>query len=314
LDTQTLIEALRNLVPAELDWTFAIYSTSKGRDGLELDWNLCKMKGVAGWVETLRTVLLEKTTVEKTVAAYSPFLSGKEHIGGVARTDDLIKEQISDILLNIKNGLVHAPEDFLSGVLPKTVGFAFYGERQVEEGQQPERVLFMRRGTPFLASGKTRLCTSEGDEIVTCDKPLLKFTPATDFLLLDGNAYFLSVAIEKDFALENRHFAIAAKRLSMVADAAIASNYEKLEESAMSAKNARKFIDFDEEILQYIVRLGIVEREEFLSTYGVTVDQSGHMDTTDPEQCELVIDLLCCRSCLDPLGRLSFGNNITPRE
>ena len=82
----------------------------------------------------------------------------------------------------------------------------------------------------------------------------------------------------------------------------------------MTAKNAKKFIDFDREILEYIVRLPVVEREEFLSHYGITVDREGRMETYDPEQCELIIDLLCCRSCLDPLGRLSVGSKITPRE
>ncbi len=75
-----------------------------------------------------------------------------------------------------------------------------------------------------------------------------------------------------------------------------------------------KFIGFDKKVLEYIVRLPIVEREEFLSTYGVTIDRNGNMDASDPDQCELVIDLLCCRSCLDPLGRLSTASNITPRE
>jgi len=57
-----------------------------------------------------------------------------------------------------------------------------------------------------------------------------------------------------------------------------------------------------------------VGREEFLATYGVTIDYDGRMDTSDTEQCELMIDLLCCRSCLDPLGRLAVGSNITVRE
>ena len=71
---------------------------------------------------------------------------------------------------------------------------------------------------------------------------------------------------------------------------------------------------FDKQILDHIVKLGVVEREEFLSTYGVTIDKDGRMDTFDPEQCLLIVDLLCCRSCLDPLGRLATADNITPRE
>ena len=146
------------------------------------------------------------------------------------------------------------------------------------------------------------------------DKPILKFTTAVDFLLIGDACYFLSSGIEKDFALENRHFAIAEKRMKLVAEASIVNDWDRLEQTVMTAKNARKFQDFDKRVLEHITRLPIVERQEFLGTYGVTIDHEGRMDTFDAEQCELIVDLLCCRSCLDPLGRLSVVSNITPRE
>ena len=182
MDTQKLTDALRALQPEELNWKFALYSARKSRDGTELEWYLAKMKRASAWADTIRTTLLEKTTAEKTVAAYSPFLSDKENIAALEKTDDMIRDQISDILLNITNGVDHAPEDFVSGVLPKINGFAFYGERKDEEGKVVEQVLFMRRGNPFLSGQKVRLCTSVGDEIVTSEKPLLKFIPVTDFI------------------------------------------------------------------------------------------------------------------------------------
>ena len=314
MDTQKLTEALRALQPEELDWKFALYSAHKSKDGTELDWYLAKMKGASAWVDTIRTTLLEKTTAEKTVAEYSPFLSDKEHIAALPKTDDMIRDQISDILLNIKNGLAYAPEDFVSGTLPKITGFAFYGERKDEEDKVVEQVLFMRRGNPFLSGQKVRLCTSVGDEIVTSEKPILKFTPAADFIFIGDVCYFNSASIEKDFDIENRHFAIAAKRMTLIADAAIVSDYEKLEEVVMSAKNARKFLDFDQDILEYIARLGILERREFLEKYDISIDNNGHLNTYETEQCDAIIDLLCCRTAIDPLGRVVTGNNIMPRE
>jgi hypothetical protein len=193
-------------------------------------------------------------------------------------------------------------------------GFGFYGERKDDNGKVAESVLFMRRGNPFITGQKTRLCISNGNEAVTSDKPILKFTTAVDFICIGDVCYFNSSAIEKDFDLENRNIAIASKRMAVIAEADIVSDYEKLEEVVMSAKNARKFADFDSKILEHIARLGILDRAEFLSTYGVTIDNEGRMDTSDPEQCELIIDLICCRSVVDPLGRLATGNNITPRE
>lgn len=48
-------------------------------------------------------------------------------------------------------------------------------------------------------------------------------------------------------------------------------------------------------------------------TYGITLDKDGHIDIGDKEQCELIIDLLCGRNCVDALGRLAVGNKITLR-
>ena len=314
MDTQTLTGALRELQASEYKWKFAIYSAKKSRDGLELEWLLCKMKGIRGWVETLTTTLLEKHVAEKSVEAYSPFLSDKESIGAIARTDELIRDQMAGIVFNIQRGVDCAPEDFISGAAPKPAGFAFYGERRDGEGSVTGQVLFMRRGNPFISGTKVRLCTTEGDEVVGSVKPLLKFTPATDLLLIGAVCYILSSAIEKDLELENRHIAIASKRMDLIADTSIVSDYDKLESVVMTPRNARKFIDFDSKVLEHIARLSIIEREEFLGAYGVTIDHNGLMDTSMPEQCELVIDLLCCRSCLDPLGRLSVAASITPRE
>jgi len=314
LNTTTLTEALRELKPDALTWKFGLYSTNKGRDGLELEWNLCDMRGISGQVDILREYLLKKPVAEKSVAQYSPFLSDKENIGAIECKDEIIRDQLSDIIISIQRGQTHAAADFVSGVLSKPVGFAFYGERRDDAGNILEQALFMRRGNPFLTGQTSRLFTAEGAEVIFCDKPILKFTSAVDFLMIGDVCYILSSGIEKDLALENRHFAIAQKRMGLIADANIISDYDKLEACVMKAKNARKFLDFDKGVLEYIGRLPIVEREEFLSTYGVTIDFNGRMDTSDAEQCELIVDLLCCRSCLDPLGRLSVGSNITPRE
>lgn len=315
MDTETLTESLRALDAESFTWKFALYSAHNSRDGMELEWNLCAMQGIAAQVDRLKEHLLKKTVEDKPVTAYTPFLSHKENIGALNQDDEMIHDQISDILLNIQNGQTYPPEDFVSGAMPRTVGFAFYGECAVDdEGQPPKQALFMRRGNPFHLSGSAGLYTSDSGQVVAFDKPILKFPLSVDFLLVGGLCYFLSAAIKKDFDLEERHFAIAQKCMGQIAGAEIASDYEHLEQCAMKAGNARKFLDFDKKIMERIARLSIVDREEFLSTYGVTIDNNGLMDTSDPEQCELVVDLLCCRSCLDPLGRLSVGKNITPRE
>ena len=314
MNTQTFTETLRDLQLGEMKWNFALYSAQKSRDGLELDWNICKMKNIAGQVETIKTTLLEKTIAEKAVAEYSPFLSYKENLAAIERTDDLIKDKITDILLNIQNGLTYAPEDFVSGVLPKITGYGFYGEMKNAEGQLIQ-ALFMKRGNPFLAGQKVNLCTTVGDEVVTSENPVLKFTAAVDFIFVGGVCYFNSTPIEKDFDIENRDFVIAAKRMDRIAESEIVSDYEQLEKAVMSSKNARKFIDFDNEILERIKKLGVMDRQEFLLTYGINIDdRNGCIDTSDPEQCELVIDFLCSRVCIDPHGRLATGSNITPRE
>lgn len=314
MNTTILTETLRALNPEMLTWKFGLYNTYKGRDGAELEWNLCNMRGISGQVDSLIEYLLKKPVAEKPVAAYSPFLSDKENIGALAQSDKIINEQLSDIIISIQKGQLHAPEDFTSGVLKKPTGFVFYGERQDEDGAVVDRVMFMRRGNPFMTGQAARLYVGEGEKVVSCNTPILKFAPAVDFMLAGGVCYILSSSIGKDLSLENRYLAIAQKCMGLVADSDIVSDYDRLEACAMKARNAKKFLDFDKAVLEHIVRLPIAEREEFLSTYGVTIDHNGRMDTSESEQCGLIVDLLCCRSCLDPLGRLSVGNNIMPRE
>lgn len=314
MNTSALTDALRELNLEALNWKLALYNTYKGRDGMELEWHLCDMKGVAAQVDIIRENLLRKPVAEKPVAEYTPFLSDKENIGAMSRDDETIREQLSDILTNIQHGQTQAPEDFTTGVIKKPAGYAFYGESRDADGKITQQILLMRRGNPFLTGQTARLFIGEGNEVASCSKPILKFTASADFLLIGDVCYILSSAVEKDLSLESRHFAIAQKRMALIADAGIVSDYDRFEASVMKSKNARKFLDFDKSILEHITRLPIVEREEFLSTYGVTIDNNGNMDTFEAEQCELIIDLLCGRSCLDPLGRLSVVSNITARE
>lgn len=314
MNTNTLTNALRELKPESMTWRLALYSTYKGRDGVELDWQLCDMRGIAGQIDIIRENLLKKPVAEKPVAQYTPFLSDKENIAAIDLNDRIIQEQINDVIFNIQRAGTHAPEDFTNGVLKKPTGYAFYGERPAGDESAPEQLLFMRRGNPFLTGQAAKLFTGEGNNILACNRPVLKFTAAADFLLIGDVCYILSSAVEKEFSLESRHFAIAQKRMKLIGETDIVSDYERLEASVMKSKNAKKFLDFDKAILEHIARLPIVEREDFLSTYGVTIDFNGRMDTSDAEQCELIIDLLCCRSCLDPLGRLSVGKEIMRRE
>jgi hypothetical protein len=192
--------------------------------------------------------------------------------------------------------------------MPKITGYAFYGESDKPD-EHP--VLFIRRANPFLSGA--RLYVGLDDGIKPYGAPILRFAATVDFLAIGGVCYILSSSIEKDFSFENRHLVIARRRLSDIFDAGVIGNHESFEKAVMTPKNARKFLDFDHEVLEHIAKLTVVERIEFLETYGVEVDPGGRMDTYSTEQCEYVIDLLCGRSCLDPLGRLSIGSNITRR-
>jgi len=311
LDTTTLADALRNLDVTEYSWKFALYSAKKTRDGLELEWNLCGMSDINEQIELMRDYLLKKPVSDKPVAPYSPFLSDKENIGALDKSNELIREQITDIFLNIQNGQLYPPNDFVSGSMAKIVGYAFYGECAKNDEEPREPVLLMRRGNPFLTGARFYVGTD--GEITPNTAPILKFTTAIDFLTVEGVCYFLSSSIEKDFSFEDRHFAIAQKWLDKIAEAEIVGDYEGFEQIVMTPKNAKKFIGFDNEILEHIVRQPITERMEYLEKYGVEIDRNGRMDTYEKEQCELIIDLLCSRSCLNPLGKLSVGSNITPR-
>jgi hypothetical protein len=302
MDTNTLIDSLRNLDTEALSWKFALYTSKKGRDGIELEWFLCNMQNIPKQVGLIRDYILKKPAADKPVTRYSPFLSDKENVFSLENKDAMIHPQLTDIFMSIRNGEPYPPSDFVSGTLPKIIGYAFFCENQV---------LFMRRGNPFI-SGAPLFIGKEND-VVSSGIPVLKFNSSADFISIDGACYIFSSAIEKDLAFENRYFSIAEKCLDKLASAAIIGDYDRFENIVMKIKNAKKFAFFNEEILDYIVGLPITERIDYLRKYGVELDNEGKMETYEPAQSELIIDLLCGRSCLDPLNRLSVGS-ISPRE
>jgi len=311
MDTQTLLTGLRGLDPSQYEWSLYFYSATKSSDGVELDFGKCDMQDISGWIDTVKVHLLEKSLAERTVVEYSPFLPN-EMIGALEGSHELMMEPINELLYGIGHALPASALDYLTGVRKSPVGYVFFGVTKDEEGNITDKVVIIRRSNPILR-GKHRLCLDQDGQIITCDQPVLKLTPGADFLYLQGSCYFVTTSIEKDFGLEDRNTAICARRLSVIAEKSLVNNFEQLELVAMTRKHTRKFLDFEPEILEYIGRLEIADREEFLSEYGINIDNEGLIATDDPEQCELIIDLLCCRSCHDALGRLSVGSNIVPR-
>jgi hypothetical protein len=301
-----------------LSWKFALYSLHKSRDGIELEWHLCNMQGIPNQVNLIREFLLKKPVADKPVAQYSPFLSDKQSIGALENDNEMIHSQLWGIFAGIRNGVSYSPIDFVTGRLPKIVGYAFFGEHNSENddtditSNENTPVLFMRRGNPFMTGSSLYMGTE--DEIVVNNAPIIKLASTVDFLSIDGASYIFSSSIEKDLAFENRYFAIAEKCLEKIAAAEIIGDYDRFESAVMRAKNAKKFLDFNEEVLDYIVGLPIMERIDYLEKFGVELDKGGRMDSYEFTQSELIIDLLCGRSCLDPLNRLSTGSNIMPRE
>ena len=312
MDTATLTDALRGLDAEALSWKFALYVSRKGRDGVELEWYLCNMQDIPGLVNLIREYLLKKPAADKPVARYSPFLSDKEHIAALENSSEMIHAPLTDMRMSIRNGRVYPPQDFISGKLPKTAGYAFYGEYARAENEPPDPVLFMRRGSPFLTGALLFRGTPAG--VALNDAPVVKLSASVDFLSIKGVSYIFSASVENDLAFENRHIAIAEKYLGKIAAAEIISGYDRFEQTVMKIKNARKFLAFNEEILDYITGLPITDRAAYLEKFGVELDPAGRMDAYEASQSELIIDLLCGRSCLDPLNRLSVGSHITPRE
>jgi len=318
MDTHSLVSALQGLNPRDYDWKFCLYSAGKSRDGVSLRWYACAMRDIPRWAEQMIRLLLEKTLTERVVTEYSP-LCPKEEIGALSQGDPQIRDQIGDMLLGIAGAEMSAPEDFISGAACKPVGYAFYGVRPAQEESEgdarlPKEVLFLRRANPFISGAKALLCTGQGEEIAEAQSPLLKFTPQVDFLLAEGVCYIISESVAKDLELESRANAVAGRRLEQIAQADVVGNYEQLELSVLGGRHTKKFLDFDKEILDHIASLSIEARMDFLSIYGIQLDSDGKLDSNDPEQCELIIDLLCGRTCTDVLGRLAVGLNIKPRE
>ena len=311
MDTQTLRQKMQSVITADYEWSLNFFTSKKSRDGIELNFNKCNMKNLSTLAEAVRIYLLEKALAERPVIEYTPFITN-ENIGVLPIRHELIQEQITEMMFSIKKTETISPDDYVSGLYAWPTGYVIQGIKNEQNSE--EKILYFRRNNPFIKPDKNHIYTTLSNDIVAAEKPILKFLPAIDLLIVDDNCFMITGNMSKDLGLESRHFAICAKRMELIAEKSIINNYEQLDAVAMTAKNAKKFLDFDRDILEHIERLSIIDREEFLSTYGITIDSEGRMDTYDTEQCELIVDLLCCRSCLDPLGRLAVANGISPRE
>jgi len=309
MDTQTVTQKMQGLITTDYEWTLNFFNSKRSRDSVEFEINKCNMKDISILAEKIRITLLEKTLADRAVTEYTPLLT-KESIGMLPINHELIHEPVSDIMLSLKNAANVHPEDYISGIYAWPTGYVIKGTKKGGE----EQIFYIRRTNPFINPEKNNVYTTSGEDIVTSSRPVLKFLLPIDLLIVDNNCYMISNSMDKDLSLESRHYALCTKRMALIAEKSIINNYDQLEAVAMNAKNARKFLDFDKEILEYIERLSIEDRGEFLLTYGITLDNEGRMDTYDSEQCEMIVDLLCCRSCLDPLGRLAVANGISPRE
>ncbi len=312
MDSQSLLSGLRDVKARiyEYEWKLCFYTSKKTKDGIDMQVSQCAMKNIAGLMDSTVVNLLEKVLPDRAVVDYTPFLP-KEAIAAVDQSDVLIHEQLVCLLTDVKNAYPFSAEDFVMGVAPTPTGFLFEGLIKNEKNEIVERVLLMKRSNPFIKGTKRRLCVTVGGEIAEAETPLFDFPHTADLLLIGDTCYILSPNVEKDLGLESRQAAITGKRLQAVAECSIVSNFEELEKAAY--KSTRKFLTFDREVLDFIVRLPLEERADFLSRYGLCSDSQGLVDTADAEQCDFLIDLLCGRSCHDALGRLSVGSNIMPR-
>ncbi|MDR1410003.1 MAG: hypothetical protein LBJ12_07055 [Oscillospiraceae bacterium] len=308
MTNQTLTEAIRTLAPRSLEWDFLLYNSSKTKDGVSFMFGKCDMKSIGTWLETMLDSVLESNLRKQTVTEYSPFLP-KEEIGALAADSPLMSEPLLEALGAVKSALPYNPEDFLTGLFPKVNGLAFHSIDK--DGKE---VLVMKRSNPFMSGKKVLFCDCD-DETGTVKEtlsPLLRFTAGVDFLLIGGVCYFFSAAAQKNFALEDRAAALCSKATGLVGECDLVSDFARFEE--LAKKQTRKFENFSEDLVASIGRMGVQAREEFVSTYGVTIGSDGKLETNTPEQCGLLIDFLCCRSCLDIYGRLAVGSKITPRE
>lgn len=314
MDTQTLIDNLRGVSAGavEYEWKFCFYTAKKSKDGVNLEIGGCEMKDIVGLVGGAVVNMLEKVLPERIVSEYTPFLS-KEEIGALEQTNELVRESLGDIVSGVKNSYPYTAEDYVTGVAPTPTGYIFYGQKIDGQEGAGSSILMIKRSNPFLKNNRSRLCVTTGGQIVASETPVLKFAETIDLLVLDGVCYIFAPSIEKDMGLESRQAAITSGRMKEIAAGSIVDNYEELEKAAYSGKNVRKFMDFDRDVLDYVMKLPLLERADFLSEYGLTMDEQGLVDTNDGEQCGLFIDLLCGRSCHDALGRLSVGSNIVPR-
>ena len=307
---QVFADSLYSFKPDDYIWGFYMYESLKTSDGTVLDFARIKMEGIQPLLEALKEHIITKALSSRPVGIYDP-LRPKEAIGAVGSDDPIVKGALADAMLCMDNAQDWQAEE-LEYSDAKWAGYAFYGKQESEENSG-KSVLIMKRANPIQPLLKSSFFVSNGESLAETSESILKFTPALDLCVIDGMCYFFSDALARDFDMQGRDRAQAVKCLKIIEESGLVSDMHTFSEAAMKPKNSKKFHDFDEGILSHIARIEIADRIDFLQSYGVALDGGGLLSSYTDEECAYIIDLITSRSCIDPLGRLSFGK-IAPRE
>jgi len=300
IDSQSLLEGLETFEASQYVWSFALYGFTKSRDGKVMEFTKTQLEGCGDWAQDIAAYMAEKQAKDRPVFLYDA-KHPKEVIGALKKEDPRIGPVLTDITLSIENGDAWDATD-LEFAETKWAGYAIYGK--AEDGRQ---AIFMRRSNPLQPGNNYRLFVTEGAGLSRFGDTALKCGLTCDFLLLEGVCYFLTESVAKDFELESREKAAAIAALKTIEEAGFVGDISRFQEVAFKPKNMKKFLDFDEAVMNHIQKMPIEDRADYLSHYMIDLDKSGSLGCFDDAMCESIIDLITSRSCLDALGRVVYG-------
>ena len=126
---------------------------------------------------------------------------------------------------------------------------------------------------------------------------VLSLHTTIDVVIINNTVYMLTLSGENLFNMERAYKATCAAKLIEIDRCNIVNNFEAFSTAAKSGHNPRKFVSFNDAHLQKLKHAR--SRVKMAKKFNIPMD-GDFFDTTNPNDIDKIIKLLCNRGMVDP--------------
>lgn len=134
------------------------------------------------------------------------------------------------------------------------------------------------------------------------NQKVLNLRQNIDVVIIDDTVYLLTLAGEKLFNMERSYKAVCSDKTMEICQAEIVTDADQFQRVASSGHNPRRFVSFNQARFE---RMKEAEtRRQMATTFRLTLDADGRIDTSAPDMVEKLIKILCNKGMLDPFDNV----------